>query len=731
MVTYNIGFRLYPESFPQWENYKFFWDQINLMTDNNQKIYYGDKENFDEKIPFFSSRIQKLGTQEQKIRNLNKDDSNENETFHVDDLVVYDLKAFKNQDKNINLENKELNIEENIKDKQVKKIENTKNNIKEREESDSSKLNNYIAKTKQTLENYGKSYVIAKSQSFSLYYAILISEFASCDSYEKMLNLLHKDKTEKPNPELIYFIFLFFGYSSTILHKEFLKQLAFEMKDNVINYLNDLTEKELRNIKKETIDIILKVLQYYLSFSMTNTQRISVIETFTISFSLKMLKSSLLDKRISAIKSIVDIIQNARDDKGKIANLLKLIEENNIFNEIFGPNSHIQLINRSKSLLEIMLSENKLSNEELELIWDATKKGDSEAKLTVMKLLEEISLNLKENHVKTLLEQIYLSEPECLIKEEVDLVYQLATHFTQTQDEIKKAIDFYLKGLFSGKIDDDEEKMQLLIDKIFVILKNQSFFVIENDLLTDYITNILIDNIKLNNMKNCFTSLRILKLLIKDFPQIYSKNTINIKNGNNKVLNNNDLDNNQHNPDCNDNSHIDKAEKKPVVDMNEFIKCFIVNFKEYRSLVKSAIKNKNNSKDNELFANIDNFTYSKNIRKRLGIISSLIFRNIWHYETDPIDLVYDFLMEDSISEKDNLIFYEWIKFLVNAEKLNFESETNIFNLFNKKICADSKKCQNLSIQGFESYLKIFLDVNKKNDLLDFYVIKVKFFKAFK
>jgi hypothetical protein len=708
-ASYNIGFRLYPQTFPQWENHRHFWDKAELTADCNNKIFFGDKENFDEKIPFFSSRIDRLGTHEKKSKNSNNDNSDESEAYCIDDLVVYDLKALTDQNENEN------DNQEKAKD-QINKNENLN---EEAEESDIAKFKNFIAKTKAKLNSYGKSYVIAKSMSYSLYYALLISEFASNKSYEKMLNLLHKTNAEKPNPELIYFIFLFFGFSSTILHKEFLIQLSFDMKENVISYLKDLSEKDLRNMKKETIEIIQKVLQYYLSFSMSVSERSSIIESFSISFSLKMLKSSLLDKRISAVKSIVDVINNAKNDKEKTAKLLEIIEQHKIFNEIFGPNSHIQLINRSKSLLEIMLSEDKLSNEELELIWEATKKGDLEAKLTIMKLLEEISLNLKDKHVDILLKHVYLTEPENLIKEEIDLVHELATHYTQPQDEIRKVIDFFLKGLFSGKIDENEEKIQMLIEKIFLILKNQRLFGIEKNLFTEFVVNILVDNIRNNNIKNSFISLRILKLLFRDFPEIYSENADDLNNGKTRKESIDVKDNN----DIQANADSIANEKKPNLNMKEFIGFFVSNFEEYRMLVKNAIKNKNY--DIESFPNIDNFTYSKNIRKRLGIISSLIFKKIWDYETDPINLVYKFLIEDATCEKDNMIFYEWIKYLLKSEKLDNENEMIIFNLFNNNICSGNKKCQNLVFQGFESYLKIFLDINKKNNLLDFYVLKVK------
>lgn len=100
---------------------------------------------------------------------------------------------------------------------------------------------------------------------------------------------------------------------------------------------------------------------------------------------------------------------------------LKLVEDSQIFNEIYGPNSHIQLINRSKDLLELMIKEDKLSDKEMELIWQATKKGDLEGRLSILKTFKEISKVLKQKHISMLLENIYQDSSQELIPEEIEV----------------------------------------------------------------------------------------------------------------------------------------------------------------------------------------------------------------------------------------------------------------------------------------------------------------------
>ena len=70
-----------------------------------------------------------------------------------------------------------------------------------------------------------------------------------------------------------------------------------------------------------------------------------------------------------------------------------------------------------------MIQEDKLSDQELGIIWEATKKGDLEGKLTILKTLKEIFKRLKEKHLKVISEQLYNTPPNELTNEEIDVKF--------------------------------------------------------------------------------------------------------------------------------------------------------------------------------------------------------------------------------------------------------------------------------------------------------------------
>ena len=148
------------------------------------------------------------------------------------------------------------------------------------------------------------------------------------------------------------------------------------------------------------------------------------------------------------------------------------------------------------------------------------------------------------------------------------------------------------------------------------------------------------------------------------------------------------------------------------------LKLFCVNFKNYKAQMQD--KSKNWNQDIDLLPAIDGFNHTQNLKARMDFVNTLILNNIWRTEhNDPIYFLYEILIENSISVKDKNEYFNWIMNLLEQKEKNEDkgTEDKIFKIFNEKICKDQESCKNLSIQAFESYLKVFLNVNSSNNYL--------------
>jgi ubiquitin carboxyl-terminal hydrolase 34 len=515
-----------------------------------------------------------------------------------------------------------------------------------------------------------KTYVVGRNNSFSYFFVRTLNFFAEIGGFEKMVKLLSSD--EKPNTDLIHFIFYVLGVSSQNFHKNYIVELGNGLYENIFTYMKDLSQNELRNMKKETFDIITKVLKFYLGLSLGVEQRNKIIEKFSISFAIKMIKTTYLEKRITAIKTIIDVIKSCRGDSEKRLMILKLIEDNQIFYEIYGPNSHIQLINKSKDLLEIMLKEDKLSDGEMEMIWSATKKGDLEGKLTILRTLKEISKSLQPKHISALLDNIYNSKSTELVDDEIDLIYELSTHKSQGEEILERCIKFFTQCLLSSK-NDEGERTQILINKIFETTKlNPSF--------KSSVIKTALECLEKGDTVNLALKLLTKYLKDSDLETDFDLNSLLLQN-------------------------------------NKLVTLFCDGFIKYINVVKE--KAKNWTQDIDLLP-LKDFSHSQNIKARLQFINVLISQRLWGVsENDPIDFVYTNLIENGdICEKDKQEFFIWISKSLESY-VDYETQEKIFKLFNDKICKDVKSCQHLTSQAFDTYLKIFLDINARNNLLNY------------
>ena len=400
-VNYTLGFRLYIDKFPKYQEYeKYFSNRYNnISIDKKGMKYIGDMENMDENISYSSIKMQPFNT----MLGSNKDDINNTDNILndllIDDQVEYIIKEY-------NVANDNIVIK--------------------------------------------KSAIVGKGKSFNFYYALLLKNFYDVKGFDLLINKLKEifiknDNNNNNNNnynEVLVIVYSIFSEAFNYFHIEYKKEIATILYNVAKEYFNMIVNDDVKNIKKDVIDLIIKVLKQYFNVidkyeeinninnnnnnnkaSNYNTNFLNELEDFSITLSIKLLKTNSLDKRIQAIKTIVELVKNSSDSKPKNEKILKLIDENNVFNEIFGHNSHIQLINKSQELLEIMIKSDRLSENEFELIWNATNKGDLEGKLTILKLLKELSKAMKNKHLDMLLQKIYSTKSNELINEEIDVSF--------------------------------------------------------------------------------------------------------------------------------------------------------------------------------------------------------------------------------------------------------------------------------------------------------------------
>ena len=119
-----------------------------------------------------------------------------------------------------------------------------------------------------------------------------------------------------------------------------------------------------------------------------------------------------------------------------------------------------------------MASEDILEISELESVWNATTKGDTETKLSIYKLFSDVSIYFKEDHLSFLINKISEIEPSEMIVDEIELVYELSRFAAKPSDFINKARNFFWKVMTDTKNPYPAPIVELALTKFCFIMRS-------------------------------------------------------------------------------------------------------------------------------------------------------------------------------------------------------------------------------------------------------------------
>ena len=642
-IKYYVAFRLYTELFKNLEDendtydkHINFWkdSKLEIQTDKDNQKYIGDPDNFSEHIIFHSQRIQKFNTYSKVQQKYLKNHS-------------YYYNYNEDEKTEIGLMNSKLANITNI-------------NIEE--------FFNYEVNGK-------KNYILAKNNSgFSYYFGKLLKMMEKDNNFEEFIEILKN----QPNTEEIYNIFYILFYCFPYLHPKYFEENSNIIRDSLKNYINNLKEKDMRMMPKDLIEIISKLL-YKINENRENKSdkfeenktSLNLYDEITLTLSMKTIKTSIFDKRLQGIKSLNEFIEKNQKNEEILKNIIELLKKNEIISEIFGANYHSQIISKSNEIIKLLLTHNELSEEDIKLIWSCTKRGDLEAKLTILKLLSELAPYLKENYIEMLLNNIRTNVDKKNNKEEIELVYKLSI---QGENNIKN--------------------VEYCCDYLFQCL-----------LMTNDITTI-------NNMKENTIIQNLIQIIDKD--KRYLKNIFDmcenfIKKSEKTILCYSILS-----------QIINKAESGQIIyefcKERNLLQLFEDNYNFYMNKAKDLLaKNKISLSEGEIIDDftIEEFKHLINIEKRMEFYKLLVLKIYTNYDFLPF--LKKVLLDEPVSPNDQKIFYDLVKEYISDNKsMNEEAIKRKEKLTQKLfelISGNDKK--EITVQQLKFFIALFMNMNNE------------------
>ena len=643
-VKYRIGFRLYKNHFKneedssdKIENYFSFYNNGNTYLDENKQEYIGLSRDNDIKLFHFSKRIQKF----------------------------YSYSEIEIQSK----EGGDLDI--------VKSVNNelAKEDIPEIENID-----DFFYYEKDNKKNI----IIGKLGNFSFYYAYLLKKIEYLGDFDNFIDIIK----DKPNKEEILTIFTILLSSLDYIHNKYILENRDIFKKAFKDYINNSDDKEIKNLDNY-VDLPIRFLKkiYKIQNNLDEKEIEKTIEDeILLTLAFRKIKTIYFDKRIEGIKFIDGILNKRKNDEQSISKICILIKENKLLNEIFGPNYHSQIISKSAEMVKLLIKNKILNEDDINLIWGCTQKGDTEVRRTIINLFMGLLQHYDEDFLGVLFNSLVNISDGKPNEQEIDFVHKLSL-ITKSEENKKKICKYFCKSIFGL---DTFSKNNPVFDKLLIMMTHDDNYLIQ-------VLKICEENIKVNKYTLICNS-----LIIALFDKFIISN--NNKNNQNSI--------NDSNP-----AYICiKDSLSDFMGDNHLLDIFEKNFTDYMDKAREIYENENLSSRDEII--IDGFSHSRNIDGRLSFLNKLI---TYYPQYDFFPKIKELLLDYPVVPEDKMNFFQFIQSYCFPSKEYYENETRNkirIELFDTLTEMDQNE---MTYKEFRLFVLLFFNINSK--IFDFQIIK--------
>ncbi len=144
-----------------------------------------------------------------------------------------------------------------------------------------------------------------------------LNYFAEIGGFDALVEAIKigSDMQEDKMPlDMISLLVSPFKTCNTVFAPTFAAQFVKSVKDILISRINNMTEKELKEMDKEQITRVISEMREFFSLSMSEKETAELTEMTQLNTALRFLKCTYLEKRlkgISDIKLMIERIENA------------------------------------------------------------------------------------------------------------------------------------------------------------------------------------------------------------------------------------------------------------------------------------------------------------------------------------------------------------------------------------------------------------------------------------
>ena len=303
---------------------------------------------------------------------------------------------------------------------------------------------------------------------------------------------------------------------------------------------------------------------------------------------------------------------------------------------IFDPkNYHVQIIQRSKEILKILIVEDKLSKEQLDLFWRATE-FDDETRREIYNIIEETSTPMQNHHVMQFLNKFLESSDAIITPEAISCISEMGKYSRGSLEQSKSIADLLWR--FSTSQTKLLEISSIAITKLCELMK-----IFKYSEAKPFFINCL-DNLRIGVA--LINTIKILRSLFKEVEYVLTHFDTRRNADSDEKWTKEAQDEIEQKTTEDENIICTSACIRHYIDNEGLVDVLIDNLMKYSKITQSRLcKVKEKQKAHE-FVFEGGYDYKTNITERLEFIKFLASHSFYTISRKEVDVIWSLLIDE-------------------------------------------------------------------------------------
>ncbi|EAR94410.2 ubiquitin carboxy-terminal hydrolase (macronuclear) [Tetrahymena thermophila SB210] len=537
-----------------------------------------------------------------------------------------------------------------------------------------------------------------KNQAVNLFQLAAINKFGKKGGFELILNKIEGQGEEWCSIDHLASLMHMFANVQMCLNRNFVYPYAKRIIPAVQKSILDSPPSNLRNFTKEKIDSVNMGLGSFMKRIYSIGQKIEMLEKFNLQTALQSFNSEFITTQLQGLKTIMELLSQLRSDRTaeslQSSELKDWIEENQIFQKLFNSQKY-QLIQKAGDFFKFMLNEGMIKDQHLEILWNQTRRNDTELKLAIYKILSDnfYIQSFDKNIIDFFLKKIIDTEPDQIGIEDIDLVHSFTRFRSNKTSDFQDSVRLFYWKLI-------ENSYELPLDLVEETIKSfcESFNIDNNKITIQTVLEKCIDHIN----KGTHSTLYVLKVIQKIVDQLYTTQ-----------------------------GYMDAIIKKEAVNFlftdKNIVHVLVNNIRQMKKdLLVKIQENLGADSVKQLTEQIlDSFiprnTYIEHIQSRIDFLNFIYMNlpNDIELTLEVISEVWDAVIVEGLIPREKDIIYKWFSELNtnNMNNMNQSSQQikkeDLDIFFHTKLC-NEEDLRLMTPEGLNCFKSIFCILNEKD-----------------